>query len=275
MKRGKKRGFFRGVKPQDRTFFKDQLARLNLGLENCLSSEIGLLSGGQRQAITLLMATLQRPELILLDEHTAALDPATSKTVMELTEKLITSRISLLLWSLMTWNTSYSLWESTDQCLASRRDRRRYPARGKTAAHSAPIISVVQTKQRHGIKRRSSTFIFIIRKRLGTKNERPPSSFFSFLLRFCFMYQPLFLRKLFCSLLLPDRMDGKELDAMTTKDKVLQLLKKTPDFLPEKSWHSNWKFPLQVFWKPSKNWKRQAIVLSTGLQGIVTCPLTY
>lgn len=89
MKRGKKRGFFRGVKPQDRTFFKEQLARLNLGLENRLTTEIGLLSGGQRQAITLLMATLQRPELILLDEHTAALDPATSKTVMELTEKLI------------------------------------------------------------------------------------------------------------------------------------------------------------------------------------------
>ena len=57
MKRGKKRGFFRGVKPQDRTFFKDQLARLNLGLENRLSSEIGLLSGGQRQAITLMELT--------------------------------------------------------------------------------------------------------------------------------------------------------------------------------------------------------------------------
>ena len=81
MKRGKKRGFFRGVKPQDRSFFKEHLARLNLGLENRLITEIGLLSGGQRQAITLLMATLQRPELILLDEHTAALDPATSKTV--------------------------------------------------------------------------------------------------------------------------------------------------------------------------------------------------
>ncbi|MGG5359686.1 MULTISPECIES: ABC transporter ATP-binding protein [unclassified Enterococcus] len=89
MKRGKKRGFFSGVKAKDRDFFKEQLAHLNLGLENRMRTEIGLLSGGQRQAITLLMATLQRPELILLDEHTAALDPATSKTVMELTEKLI------------------------------------------------------------------------------------------------------------------------------------------------------------------------------------------
>lgn len=89
MKRGKKRGLGNGVRKADRDFFKEQLASLNLGLENRLGAEIGLLSGGQRQAITLLMATLIRPELILLDEHTAALDPKTSATVMELTEKLI------------------------------------------------------------------------------------------------------------------------------------------------------------------------------------------
>ena len=89
MKRGQKRGFRYGVKANDRGFFKEQLARLRLGLEERLGAEIGLLSGGQRQAITLLMATLQRPELILLDEHTAALDPKTSVTVMELTTKLI------------------------------------------------------------------------------------------------------------------------------------------------------------------------------------------
>ena len=89
MKRGQRRGFRPGVKKQDRKFFKKQLAQLGLNLENRLDTEIGLLSGGQRQAITLLMATLQRPDLILLDEHTAALDPKTSITVMELTEKLI------------------------------------------------------------------------------------------------------------------------------------------------------------------------------------------
>lgn len=89
MKRGHSRGFRSGVKAHDRQFFQEQLARLDLGLENRLGSEIGLLSGGQRQAITLLMATLQRPELMLLDEHTAALDPKTSITVMELTTKLI------------------------------------------------------------------------------------------------------------------------------------------------------------------------------------------
>lgn len=89
MKRGHKRGFSLGVKSKDRSYFQEQLAMLNLNLENRLDAEIGLLSGGQRQAITLLMATLQRPDLILLDEHTAALDPKTSLTVMELTERLI------------------------------------------------------------------------------------------------------------------------------------------------------------------------------------------
>ncbi|MDT2596715.1 ABC transporter ATP-binding protein [Enterococcus dongliensis] len=89
LKRGHKRGFSLGVKSKDRSFFQEQLAMLNLNLENRLDTEIGLLSGGQRQAITLLMATLQRPDLILLDEHTAALDPKTSLTVMQLTERLI------------------------------------------------------------------------------------------------------------------------------------------------------------------------------------------
>ncbi|BDR57238.1 ABC transporter ATP-binding protein [Xylocopilactobacillus apis] len=92
MKRGQHRGFALGVKSHDRKFFKEQLAMLNLNLENRLETEVGLLSGGQRQAITLLMATLQRPDLILLDEHTAALDPKTSVTVMELTEKLISEQ---------------------------------------------------------------------------------------------------------------------------------------------------------------------------------------
>ncbi|MCF1631100.1 ABC transporter ATP-binding protein [Tetragenococcus koreensis] len=89
LKRGQNRGFGLAVKSVNRPFFKKQLKTLNLGLEDRLTAEVGLLSGGQRQAITLLMATLQRPDLILLDEHTAALDPKTSKTVMDLTEKLI------------------------------------------------------------------------------------------------------------------------------------------------------------------------------------------
>lgn len=72
--------------------FQEKLASLNLGLESRLGTAIGLLSGGQRQAITLLMATLKAPELLLLDEHTAALDPATSATVMALTEQLVAAQ---------------------------------------------------------------------------------------------------------------------------------------------------------------------------------------
>lgn len=90
LSRGKWRNFWRhGVKRTDRKLFKEKLGSLNLGLEDRLSAEIGLLSGGQRQAITLLMATLEVPELLLLDEHTAALDPQTSATVMQLTEQLV------------------------------------------------------------------------------------------------------------------------------------------------------------------------------------------
>lgn len=89
LKRGQKRGFSSGVKAKNREFFREQLQSLNLGLENRLTAEIGLLSGGQRQAITLLMATLVRPELILLDEHTAALDPHTSENLLAVTDKQI------------------------------------------------------------------------------------------------------------------------------------------------------------------------------------------
>ncbi|MGO3197353.1 ABC transporter ATP-binding protein [Vagococcus salmoninarum] len=89
MKRGSRRGFTPSVKKSDRQFFQEQLATLNLGLEDRLQTEIGLLSGGQRQAITLLMAAIVKPDLLLLDEHTAALDPKTSAVVMDLTEKII------------------------------------------------------------------------------------------------------------------------------------------------------------------------------------------
>ena len=70
--------------------YRKKLALLDLGLENRMTAKVGLLSGGQRQALTLLMATLQKPKLLLLDEHTAALDPKTAKKVLELTEKFVT-----------------------------------------------------------------------------------------------------------------------------------------------------------------------------------------
>ena len=88
-RRGTKRKLIRGIKKSEREEYKQLLATLELGLEDRLSSKVGLLSGGQRQAVTLLMATLRRPKLLLLDEHTAALDPKTAAKVLEITDKLV------------------------------------------------------------------------------------------------------------------------------------------------------------------------------------------
>lgn len=89
-RRGTKRKLIWGIKKAEREEYKKLLATLELGLETRLSSKVGLLSGGQRQAVTLLMATLRRPKLLLLDEHTAALDPKTAAKVLELTDKIVT-----------------------------------------------------------------------------------------------------------------------------------------------------------------------------------------
>lgn len=88
-KRGLRRKLKRGVKRKDRDLFCDRLRLLGLGLEDRLTTRVGLLSGGQRQALTLLMATLNTPKLLLLDEHTASLDPNTAEKVLELTEMII------------------------------------------------------------------------------------------------------------------------------------------------------------------------------------------
>ena len=88
-RRGESRGLAWGIKKEDRAFYRQQLTRLGLGLEDRLSVKAGLLSGGQRQALTLLMATLKKPKLLLLDEHTAALDPKTARTVLDITRQII------------------------------------------------------------------------------------------------------------------------------------------------------------------------------------------
>ncbi len=88
-RRGKHRGLSWGVKSKEKDKYRELLAEFELGLEDRMSSKVGLLSGGQRQAITLLMATLQKPKLLLLDEHTAALDPKTAAKVLELSDKII------------------------------------------------------------------------------------------------------------------------------------------------------------------------------------------
>ncbi len=89
-RRGTKRRLVWGIRKAEREQYKELLATLELGLETRLSSKVGLLSGGQRQAVTLLMATLRKPKILLLDEHTAALDPKTAAKVLEITNKLVT-----------------------------------------------------------------------------------------------------------------------------------------------------------------------------------------
>ena len=88
-RRGKPRTLSVGITREDREFYREQLKILGLGLENRMTAKVGLLSGGQRQALTLLMATLQRPKLLLLDEHTAALDPKTAAKVLDATQRIV------------------------------------------------------------------------------------------------------------------------------------------------------------------------------------------
>ena len=88
-RRGKQRTWRWGITASEKEDYYELLKTLDLGLEDRMTSKVGLLSGGQRQAVTLLMATLQKPKLLLLDEHTAALDPKTAAKVLELTDKIV------------------------------------------------------------------------------------------------------------------------------------------------------------------------------------------
>ena len=89
MRRGQRRGLGWGVTKAEREVYREKLKTLNLGLEDRMTVKVGLLSGGQRQALTLLMASLQKPKLLLLDEHTAALDPATAAKMLELSDRIV------------------------------------------------------------------------------------------------------------------------------------------------------------------------------------------
>ena len=88
-RRGKRRTLGWGITSKEKDEYREMLKILDLGLEDRLTSKVGLLSGGQRQALTLLMATLQKPKLLLLDEHTAALDPKTAQKVLKVTDQII------------------------------------------------------------------------------------------------------------------------------------------------------------------------------------------
>ena len=89
MRRGRSRGIQWAIKESERRTYREMLKTLDLGLEDRLSTKVGLLSGGQRQAITLLMASMNNPKLLLLDEHTAALDPKTAAKVLDITDRIV------------------------------------------------------------------------------------------------------------------------------------------------------------------------------------------
>ena len=89
MRRGQRRGLKWGISQKEREFYHEQLKLLRLGLEDRLTTKVGLLSGGQRQALTLMMATLKKPKVLLLDEHTAALDPKTAEKVLEMSDRVV------------------------------------------------------------------------------------------------------------------------------------------------------------------------------------------
>ena len=88
-RRGQKRGLKWGITKEERETYRELLKEFDLGLEERLSAKVGLLSGGQRQALTLLMATLKKPKVLLLDEHTAALDPKTAQKVLDITDRIV------------------------------------------------------------------------------------------------------------------------------------------------------------------------------------------
>ncbi len=106
-KRGSRRGLHLALNTQKRAHFRDQLASFGLGLESRMGASAGLLSGGQRQVLALLMATLSRPSILLLDEHTAALDPRTAQLVMDATSRIVNEQKLTTL--MITHNMSHAL----------------------------------------------------------------------------------------------------------------------------------------------------------------------
>lgn len=108
LRRGQGRGLRKAVQASMRSGFREQLAKLELGLENRLQDRIGLLSGGQRQAVSLLMAALQPSRILLLDEHTAALDPRTAAFVLQLTERIVAEK------GLTTMMVTHSMRQALD-----------------------------------------------------------------------------------------------------------------------------------------------------------------
>lgn len=131
--RNKARGLTPGITKAESAFFRERLAMLDLGLENRMKEKVGRLSGGQRQALTLLMATIVRPKLLLLDEHTAALDPSIAAKVLELTDEIVKENNICTL--MITHNMKAALEHGTRTLMM----------------HEGKIILDIQGKEREGI----------------------------------------------------------------------------------------------------------------------------
>jgi putative ABC transport system ATP-binding protein len=130
-KRGQRRGLTRGVTAANQEAFRKRLSTLGLGLEDRLADRAGLLSGGQRQALTMVMATLVRPELLLLDEHTAALDPKTAAQILELTRNIVAEHG---LTTLMVTHNMHQALSLGNRLIMMHRGRIILDARGKEKA---------------------------------------------------------------------------------------------------------------------------------------------
>ncbi len=140
-RRGQRRGLKWSITKEEKVRYQEMLQGLDLGLEDRLSSKVGLLSGGQRQALTLLMASLKRPRLLLLDEHTAALDPKTAETIMVLTDKVV--REKRLTAMMVTHNLRYAV-EYGDRILMMNRGRVVMDRSGdeKTGTNAGDILAM-------------------------------------------------------------------------------------------------------------------------------------
>ncbi|NLT57980.1 MAG: ATP-binding cassette domain-containing protein [Clostridiales bacterium] len=143
-RRGRRRGLCWGITSAERASFKKMLAQLELGLEERMSSRVGLLSGGQRQALTLLMAAMRDPKLLLLDEHTAALDPKTAARVLALTNRIVGE------YGLTTIMVTHSMRDAIDcggRLIMMREGRIVYAAEGvqKNGLKAADLIGKFQS----------------------------------------------------------------------------------------------------------------------------------
>ncbi len=152
--KGRTRVFQSAVNEKMRKFFREQLSRYNMGLEDRLKNKVGLLSGGQRQVVTLLMCTLSVPKLLLLDEHTAALDPATAEKVMEITKQIVAeNNITTMM---ITHNISQALTTGNRTIMMD----------------SGEIILDIGAEERKGITREKLLEMYSLKKKQALDNDR-------------------------------------------------------------------------------------------------------